>query len=147
MGTPQKMDYTIMGNDVNLASRLEGVNKQYGTWLLMSEKTYSHGGAGFLVRKLDRVRVVGINEPIRLYELVEEKSVVENTVLQAVQVFEEGMQDFEAKRWETAAETFTHVLEILPTDGPAAIYLKRCQEFLKKPPADTWDGVFSLTVK
>ena len=61
MGTLQKMDYTIMGNSVNLAARLEGVNKQYGTWILMSESTYDAGGSAFLTRKLDRVRVVGIN--------------------------------------------------------------------------------------
>jgi adenylate cyclase len=146
MGTPQKMDYTIMGNAVNLASRLEGVNKQYGTWLLMSEHTYDMGGAEFFVRKLDRVRVVGINEPTRLYELIEEKQAVESTVAQAVEVFHEGMQDFEAKRWKLAAATFRRVLQILPTDGPAAVYLKRCQQFMRKPPPDTFP-VYSLTTK
>ena len=147
MGTPQKMDYTIMGNAVNLASRLEGVNKQYGTWLLMSEHTYDEGGADFFVRKLDRVRVVGISEPVRLYELIEEKDAVESTIVQAVEVFHEGMQDFEAKRWKLAVTTFRRVLSILPNDGPAAVYLKRCHQFMRKPPAETWDGVFSLTTK
>ncbi|MGA2379265.1 MAG: adenylate/guanylate cyclase domain-containing protein [Spirochaetia bacterium] len=147
MGTPQKMNYTIMGNAVNLASRLEGVNKQYGTWLMMSEHTYDTGGADFFVRKLDRVRVVGINEPTRLYELIEEKGAEENTVAQAVEVFHEGMQDFEAKKWKLAAATFRRVLKILPTDGPATVYLKRCQGFMRKPPADNWDGVYSLTTK
>ena len=66
MGTPQKMNYTMMGNAVNLASRLEGVNKQYGTWMMMSEATHDAGGKDFFMRKLDRVRVVGINEPVRL---------------------------------------------------------------------------------
>ena len=119
MGTPQKMDYTIMGNAVNLASRLEGVNKQYGTWLMMSEHTYDMGGTDFFVRKLDRVRVVGINEPVRLYELIEEKDAVDKTVAQAVEVFHEGLQDFEAKNWKIAAATFRRVLQILPDDGPA----------------------------
>jgi len=147
MGTPQKMDYTIMGNAVNLASRLEGVNKQYGTWLLMSEGTFGEGGADFFVRKLDRVRVVGINEPTRLYELIEERDAVDATVAQAVEVFHEGMQHFEAKEWKLAAATFKRVLGIQPTDGPAQVYLKRCQEFMQKPPADTWDGVFVLATK
>jgi adenylate cyclase len=147
MGTPQKMNYTIMGNAVNLASRLEGVNKQYGTWLLMSEHTYDTGGSDFFVRRLDRVRVVGINEPTRLYELVDEKDAVDKTIAQAVEVFHEGMQDFEAKHWKLAAATVRRVLTILPTDGPAQVYLKRCQQFMRKPPADNWDGVFALTSK
>ena len=72
MGTLQKMDYTIMGNAVNMAARLEGVNKQYGTWILASELTKNEAGDSFATRQLDRVRVVGIKEPVRLFELVEE---------------------------------------------------------------------------
>ncbi|MGA2480253.1 MAG: CHASE2 domain-containing protein [Spirochaetia bacterium] len=147
MGTPQKMNYTIMGNAVNLASRLEGVNKQYGTWLLMSEHTYDTGGSDFFVRRLDRVRVVGINEPTRLYELVEEKDAVDKIIAQAVEVFHEGMQDFEAKHWKLAAATFRRVLKIHPEDGPATVYLRRCQQYMRKPPAEDWDGVYSLTTK
>ena len=147
MGTPQKMNYTMMGNAVNLASRLEGVNKQYGTWMMMSEATHDAGGKDFFMRKLDRVRVVGINEPVRLYELIEEKDAVDRTVAQAVDVFQEGLQDFEAKNWKVAAATFRRVLTILPTDGPAQVYLKRCQAFMRKPPVEGWDGVFKLETK
>ena len=74
MGTARKMDYTIMGNSVNLASRLEGVNKQYGTWILVSEATRTEAGDSFLFRQLDKVRVVGISNPVRLFELIDEKS-------------------------------------------------------------------------
>ena len=147
MGTPQKMNYTMMGNAVNLASRLEGVNKQYGTWMMMSEATHEEGGKDFFMRKLDRVRVVGINEPVRLYELIEEKDAVDRTVAQAVEVFQDGLQDFEAKNWKLAAATFRRVLTILPTDGPAQVYLKRCQAFMRKPPVEGWDGVFKLETK
>jgi adenylate cyclase len=147
MGTPQKMDYTIMGNAVNLASRLEGVNKQYGTWLLMSEHTCDQGGADFLVRKLDRVRVVGINEPTRLYELIEEKNAAESSVVQAVEIFHEGLRDYEAKQWKLAAASFRRVLTVLPSDGPASVYLKRCQQYMRKPPVEPWTGIFALTTK
>jgi adenylate cyclase len=147
MGTLQKMDYTIMGNSVNLAARLEGVNKQYGTWLMMSDVTYEAGGSDFLVRKLDRVRVVGINKPVRLYELVEEKGGVEKPVDEAIKVFHAGLDLFEAKKWDKAEAEFNKVLMNIPEDGPAKTYIKRCQEFRAKAPAESWDGVFNLTAK
>ena len=147
MGTDQKMDYTIMGSSVNLASRLEGVNKQYGTWILMSQKTYESGGKDFTVRRLDRVRVVGINEPVRLYELIDEKSETEPLVKEAVETFEAGLTLFEEKDWDKAHAVFQQVLKISPDDGPAQVYDKRCAEFKAKAPAASWDGVFNLTVK
>ena len=76
MGTNKKMDYTIMGDSVNLASRLEGVNKEYGTWLCVSEATCRAAGDGIVVRRLDRIRVVGKSQPIRIYELVGEKGML-----------------------------------------------------------------------
>ena len=147
MGTASKMDYTIMGNSVNLAARLEGVNKQYGTWVLVSETTQKEAGDGFLFRRLDRVRVVGINEPVRLYELVDEKEYASSEVTEAVGVFDEGINHFENKDWVKAEQSFQKVLTILKTDGPAETYLKRCKEYRTKPPSATWDGVFSLTTK
>jgi adenylate cyclase len=147
MGTLQRMDYTIMGSSVNLASRLEGVNKQYGTWILTSGSTEEGLGQDFLVRKLDRVRVVGVNQPVRLYELIEEKGRAERAVVEAVEVFHRGLEQFEQKDWARAAETFEEALRILPGDGPATRYLKQCQDFYAKPPAATWDGVFNLTTK
>jgi adenylate cyclase len=147
MGTAKKMNYTIMGNSVNLAARLEGVNKQYGTWILMSEATQEAAGHGFLVRKLDQVRVVGIQKPVRLYELVEEKGHVDKAFEQAIVLFHEGLEEFEAKRWQQAETVFRRVLELAPQDGPAAFYLKRAREFREKPPLESWDGVFNLTTK
>jgi len=147
MGTPQKMNYTIMGNAVNLASRLEGVNKQYGTWVMMSEVTCDQAGGDFFVRKLDRVRVVGIEKAVRLYELIEEKGAVDGTVAQAVEVFHQALAEFEEKQWKSAAATFRRVLEILPTDAASETYLKRCQTFMTKPPSEDWDGVFKLETK
>lgn len=147
MGTAQKMDYTIMGNSVNLASRLEGVNKQYGTWILVSEATRQEAGEAFAWRQMDRVRVVGIQQPVRLYELIDERSAVDARTLEAVEIFHQGQKLFETRQWDQAAERFKEVQKILPEDGPAEVFLKRCREFKKKPPPDTWDGVFSLTTK
>ncbi len=147
MGTAQKMDYTIMGNSVNLASRLEGVNKQYGTWILVSETTFKEGGSDFAARRLDRVRVVGINQPVRLYEIIEEKYEIPDSTQEALGLFDEGLQAFENWDWESAKSIFLEVLEILPDDGPAQFYLERCNKYIKKAPPKTWDGVFSLTLK
>jgi adenylate cyclase len=97
MGTPKKMDYTIMGNAVNLAARLEGVNKQYGTGILVSEETYNSGGAGITARQLDRVRVVGINTPVRLFQLVEEKSMTDSKTLESLEIFHSALDIFEER--------------------------------------------------
>jgi adenylate cyclase len=147
MGTSQKMDYTIMGNSVNLAARLEGVNKQYGTWVLISEETYNTGGNEFTVRQMDRVRVVGIQEPVRLYELIDEKSATGADTLEAIELFHKGQELFESRQWDAAAAQFRKVQKILPGDGPSEVFIKRCQGFKKSPPAASWDGVFNLSVK
>ncbi|MCF7929219.1 MAG: CHASE2 domain-containing protein [Spirochaetales bacterium] len=147
MGTAKKMDYTIMGNSVNLAARLEGVNKQYGTWLLISEDTYKEAENDISVRMLDRVRVVGINKPVRLYELVDERSETPSEMNEAIEVFHEGLKHFEEKSWDKAENRFQEVKRILPEDGPSNLFLDRCKKFKKKPPAANWDGVFNLTMK
>jgi adenylate cyclase len=147
MGTKRKMDYTMMGSHVNLAARLEGVNKQYGTWILTSEATQSKAGDDIFTRRLDRVRVVGINEPVRLYEIIDEASQTPAEVKEAVEVFHSGLTWFEKKDWARASKDFSTVLRTNPEDGPAKKYLQRCNEFKTKPPADSWDGVFNLSEK
>jgi adenylate cyclase len=147
MGTERKMDYTIMGNPVNLASRLEGVNKQYGTWILISGETYDKSGKDFTVRKMDRVRVVNIKEPVRLYELIDEKASTAADTLEAVEQFHKGLELFEARQWDEALAEFRKAQRILPGDGPSEVFIKRCQGFQEKPPPASWDGVFNLSMK
>jgi len=147
MGTANKMNYTIMGNAVNLSARLEGVNKQYGTWILASEDTVRETGGALLYRKLDRVRVVGINEPVRLCELLDtlESAVEQDKKL--VEIFHAALDNFENRNWKPAAEGFKEVLSIKPDDEPSKMYLERCEKFIKTPPEDSWDGVYNLTSK
>ena len=147
MGTAKKMDYTMMGNAVNLAARLEGVNKRYGTWLLMSETTFDAGGKEFATRRLDRVRVVGINTPVRLFELVEEKNKLTAEKKEALAVFDKGLTVFEERDWKAAGDYFKQVQEIDPKDGPASYYRERCETYQKTPPKKEWDGVYNLTEK
>ncbi len=147
MGTARKMDYTIMGNAVNLAARLEGVNKRYGTWILISEAVQESLGGDFAVRRLDRVRVVGLQTPVRLFELLELSSEISAEKRELLDLFDQGLELSEERRWADAVEVFSKVLKIDSEDGPAQFFLKRCQGFMKRPPKDDWDGVFTLTEK
>jgi adenylate cyclase len=155
MGTKNRMDYTAMGHNMNLAARLEGVNKQYGTWVLASEQTYNEftdldsGQHPFSLRRLDRVRVVGISEPVRLFELIDLYAEVDkdHDLIEKLKTFNAGLTAFEEKDWKTASDHFNELLAKYPEDGPTKLYAKRCKAFLKKPPAPDWDGVFNLTKK
>ena len=147
MGTERKMDYTIMGNAVNLAARLEGVNKQYGSWLLISDMTKNEIGDEFITRRFDRVRVVGINTPVQLWELVELKEAVDSATLDFLRRFEEAHCVFDRRDWKEAFKLFKALRDERPDDGPSDAYLRKCEAFIQKPPADNWDGVFSLTQK
>jgi hypothetical protein len=146
MGTQQKMDYTIMGNAVNLAARLEGVNKQYGSWILASEDTVKETAGKILSRRLDRVRVMGINEPVRLYEVLETAEAPER-MLERVALFHKAMDIFESRNWAAAGAVFEEVLKHSPGDGPAKVYLERCGLYRDKPPEKEWDGVYNLDRK
>jgi adenylate cyclase len=148
MGTPDKMDYTIMGDAVNLAARLEGVNKQYNTrGILISEYTRAQIGSAFLLRKLDSVRVVGKNEPIRLYELFDSLDDASPEDKKAIELFHQGLDIFEKRDWSAAKGFFEGVLQFLPGDGVASLYRKRCEQYQLKPPAANWDGVYNLDQK
>ncbi|MDR3020246.1 MAG: CHASE2 domain-containing protein, partial [Treponema sp.] len=147
MGTANKMNYTIMGNAVNLAARLESVNSQYGTWILASQDTINLIGDHLLYRKLDRVRVVGINEPVRLHELLDTAAGATGDDKKLITVFHEALDNFEKRIWKSAAEGFREALAINPEDNPSKMYLKRSKQFVNKPPEDSWDGVYNLTSK
>jgi len=146
MGTGNKMNYTIMGNAVNLAARLEGVNKQYGTWILASDATIRETEGKILTRRLDRVRVVGINEPIQLHELLNTMENASPQEKQLVIIFHQALDYFNNRKWKEAAQGFKQSYAI-ENGGPSAKYLKRCETFLKEPPPDSWDGVSNLTEK
>jgi adenylate cyclase len=147
MGTVKKMDYTVMGNSVNFASRLEGVNKQYGTWVLIGDDTFKEAGGDFTVRQLDRVRVIGLRTPVRIYELIDEKSQTPARLLEAMEVFHNALEMFELKNWDGARKGFEEVMRIAPNDGPSEVFLRRCASYSDKPPPESWDGVFNLPTK
>lgn len=147
MGTQQKMDYTIMGNAVNLAARLEGVNKQYGSWILISDMTKQEAGNEFLYRRFDPVRVVGINTPVQLWEVLGLVSETDDQTLDYLDRFAQAHQVFDSRDWKKAGKLFLKLHEERPEDGPSLTYLNRCKKFIATPPEPNWDGVFSLTEK
>ena len=146
MGTENKMNYTIMGNAVNLAARLEGANKQYGTWILAAGETILETGDILLSRTLDRIRVVGINEPIRIYELRNTRESATAEEKRLVEVFHQALDCYEKRNWKDAMDGFKESSS-MESGGPSEVYLKRCQKFLLQPPSEDWDGVYNLTEK
>jgi len=149
MGAENKMDYTIMGNAVNLAARLEGVNKQYHTGgILISEYTRAKLGDEFLLRRLDRVRVVGINTPLRLYELLGEGSGEKGVgSREEITKWEKAMNLYEQRYFRDALGLFKYLMEDNPDDKVAELYAKRCMEYIAYPPPENWDAVNNLTEK
>ncbi|MCL2879254.1 MAG: adenylate/guanylate cyclase domain-containing protein [Treponema sp.] len=146
MGTDKKMNYTIMGDAVNLAARLEGVNKQYGTYLLASGDTIAQTGDSLLYRRLDRVRVVGKSEPVQLCNIIALAGEASAEQRNLVTTFNQALDYFEKRDWKKAGAGFKELL-LLEGKGPAQVYLKRCTQYITDPPEDAWDGVFNLTEK
>ena len=133
MGSENKKNYTMMGNNVNLASRLEGVNKQYRTGgIMISEATRNLLGDQFLVRSLDRVRVVNVNTPIRLYELLDEKELASAEQIEYVTEWEEALKVFEAREYVKAGDMLKKLLEKNPRDSVARYYVSLIDNFFAK---------------
>jgi len=149
MGTVRKMDFTIMGSAVNLASRLEGVNKQYDSWILASDAAYRETEGEFLARKFDRVQVVGIHTPVRIWGIEGFAADAAAEDRELVDDFNAAIELFERRDWAEAERAFRAILERRPDDGPSRVYAKRCsdpeiQKRLNKP---GWNGVWTLNEK
>ncbi|MBQ4331670.1 MAG: CHASE2 domain-containing protein, partial [Spirochaetaceae bacterium] len=152
MGTDKKMNYTMMGNNVNIAARLEGVNKAYSSWVLVSESTWTEANSGehqgkLLARRLDKVRVMGIEKPVQLYNIMGFVSEMTEEEKESVEVFHHALDLYLQRNFQQALDLFKKAGQLNQQDKTPDVFVERCQKFIKTPPASDWSGVMTMSTK
>jgi adenylate cyclase len=156
MGSKSRMNYTMMGDAVNLAARLEESAKQYGIFTQVSQAVVDLAGSDFIFRELDTLRVVGKSVAVTTHELLGRKATATELLKNLAAKFKEGIALYKAQRFNEAMTIFKETLELewqrFPElkgkkTNPSEIYIARCEKFLTEPPAADWDGVWTLTEK
>jgi adenylate cyclase len=146
MGSNIVQNYTVMGDSVNLGSRLEGINKEYGTRIIISEFTHEDVKDAFTAREIDRVRVKGKYEPVKIFELVcEGKAPPDKATL--LTLFNQAYDLYLQKKFTDALVIFKQALETSQNDPVSKLYIERCEDYIETPPPENWDGVYVMKTK
>ncbi len=146
VGAGDRLAYTSIGDTVNLAARLESANKEYGTKSLVSEEVYKKVRDAFVCREIDLLTVKGKSRPVRIYEILQERSKAAVKITALAQSFEKGLALYRARRWDSAATVF-EVLGKRLDDKPSRVFVERIGAFRASPPPRGWDGVYTLSFK
>ncbi len=149
VGSKIQMNFTCLGDNVNLASRLEGANKAYGTFIMISQSVKEKLKPNlFSIRFLDFLAVKGKNEPVLVYEvrcwLDEETDIWKD---KAGSIYHKGIDKYLTREWDESISLFEQVLKLVPDDAPSKVYIDRCKHFKLEPPEKNWDGRFILKTK
>ena len=152
MGSESRMNYTMMGDNVNTAARLESSAKQYGIYIQIADSTYQPVKDKVIVRDLDNVRVLGKEEPVKVWELISEIGQEPELYKKLLPAYNEALKLYKNQEWNKAIEAFkaSDALEdMFPgrKTNPSRIYISRCEHFIDNPPGENWDGVWTLTSK
>ena len=146
MGSNKRLAWTVMGDNVNLASRLEGLTRLYNVKIVIGEGTWRQVEKNFVCRELDKIRVKGKLQPVNIYELIDVAAAKPKyeTLLAG---FDHAMRTYREQKWGEAAVLFSRLAETFPEDGPTQVFLKRASEFDLTPPPQGWDGVYVMKSK
>jgi adenylate cyclase len=147
IGSEWMMNYTVMGDTVNLASRLEGANKEYGGRILVSEATLAAASDAVEAREIDRVAVLGQNRPQAVFEIMARKGELSTAQFELRDHFSEGLACYRRRQWREARSAFEAALAVVPNDGPSITFIKRLDRLILHPPGEDWDGAWRLEQK